>query len=158
MSFKIFNTNIEENEKINDTNAKIVQLQAAVTDLQNGGGGGTGGIGLRDIIVYDGVGGSILTYASNGTIAYSLNQIPGQIIIDADVQSPPVGTEFIIYAGSNNTAYMQNAKTSGRIQISGAATNTSNADVYVAINSKCTVTKLTNTLWVAQGDGLTYAS
>ena len=97
-------------QKINDTNAKIVQLQAAVTDLQNGGGGGTGGIGLRDIIVYDGVGGSTLTYASNGTIAYSLNQSPGQIIIDADVQSPPVGTEFIIYAGSNNTAYIKTLK------------------------------------------------
>jgi len=83
----------------------------------------------------------------------------GQIVIDDNSGTTiAVGTEYIIYAGSNNPVYLQNQKTDGRLQISGTATNTGNANVNLAINSKCTVTKLTQTLWVVQGDGLTYAT
>lgn len=161
MSFKIFNTNVEENEKINDTNTKVGQLfsgfmmlQGAIEEL-----GGGGGSGVRTIYTLDGgVGGADVTSQPTGTVIYSLNQNPGQIIIDGNITPKEVGTEYIIYAGSNNTVYLQNQKTSGRIQISGTATNTSNANVNLPINSKCTVTKLTQTLWVVQGDGLTYAT
>lgn len=161
MSFKIFNTNVEENEKIKDTNTKVGQLfsgfmmlQGALEELQGGGGGG--GSSVRNIYTLNGVGGSDITSQPTGTIIYSLNQNPGQLVIDANSATVLVGTEFIIYAGSNNAAYLQNQKTNGRVQISGTATNSANANVEIPINSKCTLTKLTQTLWIAQGDGLTY--
>ena len=130
-------------------------LQGAVDELQGGGGGGSI---VRNIYTLDGVGGASIVTQATGTLIYSLNQNPGQIVIDENSDLVAVGTEFIIYAGSNNTVYLQNSKPSGRIQISGTATNTGNANVNLAINSKCTVTKLTATLWIVQGDGLTYAS
>ena len=146
-SFKIYNTNVDENTKINDVNTKLGQLFA-----QNASG--------RQVIVLDGVGGASLYGQPNGTVVYSLNQSPGQIVVDADdsVDTPAVGTEYIVYAGANNTVYLENQKPSGRIQISGTATNTGNVNVILAINSKCTLLKLTQTLWIVQGDGLTYAS
>ena len=129
-------------------------LQGAVTDLQNAGGGGSG---VRNVSVLNEVGGSTIVFEVSGNLIYSLNQNPGQIVIDDDGNSPLIGTEYIIYAGDNNTVLLQTFKTSGRIQISGTATNTSNSNVNMAINSKCTVTKITQTLWIVQGDGLTYA-
>jgi len=162
-SFKISNTNIEENEKIIDANTKLGQLfsgfmmlQGALEELQGGGGGGSG---VRNVMVLDDVGGAGLELEPNGTLAYSLNQSPAQITVDINGDSSPaVGTEFIVYAGENNPVYIETQKTNGRIQISGTATNTTNANVNMAINCKCTVTKITATLWIAQGDGLTYAS
>ena len=160
-SFKIYNTNVDENTKINDVNTKLGQLfagymllEGAVTELQNASGGG-----VREVDVIDGGGGATLLTRPNGTVVYSLNQSPGQIVVDDDtVNSPAVGTEYIVYTGPNNTVYLENQKPSGRIQISGTATNTGNVNVLLAINSKCTLTKLTETLWIVQGDGLTYAS
>ena len=161
-SFKISNTNIDENEKIIDANTKLGQLfagfmmlQGAVDELQGGGGGG-----VRNVLVIDGGGGTGVNTLVNGSLVYSLNQSPGQLVIDAngENQSPSIGTEYIIYAGANNTVYLQTSKTNGRIQISGTATNTTNADVTMAINSKCTITKITATLWIAQGDNLSYIS
>ena len=164
-SFKISNTNIDENEKIIDANTKLGQLfagfmmlQGAVDELQGGGGGGGGSV--RNVLVIDGGGGAGVNTLANGSLVYSLNQSPGQLLIDSngENQSPSIGTEYIIYAGANNTVYLQTSKTNGRIQISGTATNTTNADVTIAINSKCTITKITATLWIAQGDGLAYIS
>ena len=128
-----------------------MMLQGAVDALQSGG--------VRNVMVLDGVGGTGLVSQPTGTVAYSLNQSPGQMLIDVDgTNSPAVGTEYIIYAGPNNTVYLQTAKTNGRIQISGTATNTANADVTMGINSKCTLTKITATLWIVQGDNLSYLS
>ena len=163
-SFKISNTNIEENEKINDANTKLGQLfgsfmmlQGAVAELQSGGGGGASSV--RNVVLLDGVGGSGVYTEPNGTLMYSLNQNPGQMVLDGDVpESPPIGTEYVICTGPNNTVYLENQKAGGRLQISHTATNTSNANVTMAINSKCTVTKLSATLWIVQGDGLAYAT
>lgn len=127
------------------------------SEIQEGGVGGSGGI--RDVIVYDGVGGAGLENQTSGSVFYSLNQEPGQLTVDINGESSPaVGTEFIIFAGDNNDVLIESQKTNGRIQISGTATNTTNAHIILPLNSKCTVTKLTQTLWIAQGDGLTYLS
>lgn len=91
-SFKISNTNIEENEKINDANTKLGQLfagfmmlQGAVSELQGGGGGS-----VRNVLVIDGGGGTGVNTLANGSLVYSLNQSPGQLVIDAngENQSP----------------------------------------------------------------------
>jgi hypothetical protein len=161
MSFKISNTNIEENEKIIDANTKLGQLfsgfmmlQGAIEELQGGGAGG-----VRNVFDIDGGGGVSVYTLSNGTVAYSLNQSPAQMLIDANGDfSPAIGSEYIIYTGPNNAVYIETQKTDGRIQISGTATNTANASINMGINCKCTVTKITATLWVVQGDGLTYIS
>lgn len=160
MSFKIFNTNVEENEKINDANTKLGQLfggfmmlQGAVTELQNASGGN----GAKNVEVFNGIGGADLETFDNNTIFYSLNQSPGQMLVDSNASySPVVGTEYVVYTGDNNTVLLQTLKTGGRIQISGTATNTGNVDVTLALNSKCTLTKITQTLWIVQGNGLSY--
>lgn len=160
MSFKV---NVEQTVKNNDIDGRFSQLMEgfmmlsmAVNELQNGGGGSSGGT-ARNVLVLDGVGGSSINYEPSGTLVYSLNQTPGQLTLDSDgPDSPAIGTEYVIYAGSNNSIYLQTQKENTRIQISGTPTNTSNLDVSMGINSKCTVTKVSNTLWVVQGDNLSY--
>ena len=140
MSFKIYNPSVDEIQKINDLSTKMNSEP------------------LRNILVLDNVGGSMICDNPNGTLIYSSNQSPGQIVIDVDLygQSPPVGTEFIIYAGNHNTVNLETQKTAGRLQISGGATNTSNLNIILPLNTKCTATKITSVLWIVQGENLTY--
>ena len=158
MSFKV---NIEQTVKNNDIDGRFSQimegfmmLSMALTDLENSIG--EGGSSVRNVSVLDG-GGAGINNEPSGTLVYSLNQTPGQITLDSDGDdSPPIGTEYVIYAGSNNDVYFETQKLNTRIQISGTPTNTSNLNVSMGVNSKCTVTKVSNTLWVVQGDNLSY--
>jgi hypothetical protein len=164
MSFKV---NVEQIVKNNDIDGRISQimeglmmLSMALTDLENSieEGGGS----VRNVYNLHDVGGAGINTEPSGTLVYSLNQTPGQITLDSDGDdSPPIGTEYVIYAGSptgdgNTGIYLQTQKANTRIQISGTPTNTTNLDVSMGVNSKCTVTKVSNTLWVVQGDSLSY--
>jgi hypothetical protein len=158
-SFKLYNANLAEAGKINDVSNQMRDIteglnyiSLAVTELQNGGTGN----GVRPIFTLQNVGGASINSEPNGTVAYSISQDPGVIAIDNNITSPPIGTEYIIYTADNNSVILQNQKDGGRIQISGTAPNTSNLHVIMLVNCKCTVTKLTNTLWIAQGDSLSY--
>jgi len=163
MSFKV---NVEQTVKNNDIDGRFSQimegfmmLSMALTDLENSIG--EGGSSVRNVSVLDG-GGAGINNEPSGTLVYSLNQNPGQITLDSDgPDSPPIGTEYVIYAGSttgnnNDGVYFETQKLNTRIQISGTPTNTSNLNVSMDVNSKCTVTKVSNTLWVVQGDNLSY--
>jgi len=150
-------SSFDANTKLGQLFAGFMMLQGAVEELQGGGGGG-GGSTVRNVVILNGGGAGLYTYP-NGTVAYSVNQNPGQIVVDADSQdSPAVGTEYVVCTGNTNSIYLQNQKPGSLIQISNTSPNTSNANVNMPINSKCTLTKLTANLWMVQGDGLTYAS
>lgn len=151
MSFKMSNASIEDENKIGELGGRIGQLFAAVEQLQGGGGGGV------NILTLSG-GGSAIYYQPSGTIVYSLEQDPGQIVVDADVENGPApGTEYTIVTSGNNSIYIQTQKPGGRIQISGTSTNTSNLNVIMAANNNvCRVIKLTSTLWIVHGDNLSY--
>jgi hypothetical protein len=90
---------------------------------------------LRNVVVFDDTGGQSVYGRENGTVAYSINQSPGQIVLDTDMTSPRIGTEFIIYTANNNTVLIQTLKTGGRLQISGANENTSNLNVILGVNT-----------------------
>jgi hypothetical protein len=163
MPFKITNASIQESAKLNEVDGILGQLVGQITvlggmvyELQNSEGGGGG---VNNFFLLSGSGGAIINTQPSGTVAYSESQDPGQIVVDNDLESlsPAVGTEYTIFTGTNNTVLFQTQKTSGRIQISGTPTNTSNYNVILDNNCMCRFVKMTSTLWVVQGDGLTYA-
>lgn len=129
-------------------------LQEGLNELQNS----SGGSGARRMILINGAGSAVVVNEPNGTIFYSVVQDPNQISLDTNSISPAIGSEYIICTGSNDGVILISEKTDGRLQISGTATNTFNEAVYMDVNSKCTVTKLTSTLWIVQGDSLSYYS
>jgi hypothetical protein len=137
------------NNEIITINEGLAQIQQ---EIQNLGGS------LRNVSVLDDVGGSSLFGTPNNSVVYSLNQNPGQIVIDSTLPefSPPVGSEYIIYAGNNNTVLLQTQTPTIIIQISGGVLNDGTNDVVLDYNSKVTITKISDTLWIAQGDGLSY--
>lgn len=153
MSFKMSNASIEDENKIGELGGRIGQLFAAVEQLQEGGGGSS-----INLLTLSGVGGSAIYGQPSGTIIYSVEQDPAQIVVDTDMMSSPSpGTEYIIVTGDNNSVSIQTQKTGGRIQISGTSTNTSNLNVILSANNNvCRVIKLTSTLWIVHGDNLSY--
>jgi hypothetical protein len=163
MPFKITNTSIQETAKFNDVDGVLGQLVGQVTmlggmvyELQNNEGGGGG---VNNFFLLSNDGGASINTQPSGTIAYSESQDPGQIIVDSDLESlsPAIGTDYTVFTGTNNTVLLQTQKTNGRIQISNTETNTSNLSVILGNNCMCRLVKMSATLWVVQGDGLSYA-
>jgi hypothetical protein len=111
----------------------------------------------RKVNFLNNIGGGIISNNAAGSIIYSYNQTPAQWIIDAPAFSPEVGTEYIIYNGNVNTGFIQTYSPSVAFQISGTVLYLNDTRI-VALNTncKCVATKVSSTLWVIQGDGLSY--
>ena len=135
------------------------QIDTIQTEISNGSGDNTG-YSLRqiNIIGENGpVGGSEIYSYSNGSVIYSYNQSPGQLVIDSG--SVEVGTEFIVVTGNNNSVYFETFSETILLQISGSTYNTDPVKkVNMSANCKCTLTKVTSNLWIIQGDDLSYSS
>ena len=149
MSFKISTTILSLQKsvesQIEDIGNRIVVPSSntyptrQVEFINNGGGGG-------------------INENACGSIIYSYNQTPGQWVIDDNSFSPAVGTEFIIYNGNVNPGYIQSFKSSVALQISGGDFNSDSSKIVnLGVNCKCVATKVSDSLWVIQGDGLSYS-
>ena len=153
MAFRISNSTVQQNNQfisfVEDINDQIETINIASS--------GSSSSTVRNVVVYDDVGGSTIVYEPNGSVIYSFNQNPPQIVVDDDETPVQVGTEFIIYAGENG-ATIQSFRTDDTLQISGFEANSSRANIGLNSYCKCTILKITPTLWVLSGDGLSYLS
>jgi hypothetical protein len=151
MSFKLYNSTINQQQNINNLSVDLSNTSPPSPPSPSST------LPLRDIIVLDNVGGSSIYTYNNGSVIYSLNQNPGQLVVDTDIGSPPVGTEYIIVTDNNNTIYLQSQSTTVALQISGKALNRNvNQNIIMGLNSSCTLTKISATLWMVKGDSLDY--
>jgi hypothetical protein len=139
---------VQLQESVAENDAEIADINDEISQIQEQIQAGS----LRNIIILENIGASTLT-GPNNSVFYSLNQNPGQLVIDPEI---PVGSEYIVYAGSNNTVSIQTLDTDVVIQISGDSLNDGTNNVLLGFNSKVTLTKITANLWIAQGDTLSY--
>lgn len=152
--FKISNSVVDQNRKLSNVVEDIEIINTEIDQLQQNSN--TGSSGVRNVVVYDNLGGTSSNIEPNGSLIYSFNQSPGQIVIDKNTDSVAIGSEYVILAGVNGV-YLQTFRTNDTIQISGEQ-NTSRVNVALDAYCKCTATKVTATLWIVQGDGLSYLS
>lgn len=88
--FKMSNSVVDQNRKLSNVVEDIEIIKTEIDQLQQNSN--TGSSGVRNVVVYDNLGGTSSNFEPNGSLIYSFNQSPGQIVIDEDTDSVAIGS------------------------------------------------------------------
>ena len=142
-SFKLFNTTLNQQQQVDS----ILTTSSSSTPA------------LYNVYVHDS-GSTLNVYTlPNQTVIYNQNGSEVQFYLDLPgSQSPPIGTEYTVVNDANSLMYFISSDSTVIITLSNNSFNTGNSNVVaMAVLCRCTVIKVSATLWMVSGDGLTYS-